>query len=198
MVEMLSQEEIRKGLSKFMGYDVENFSEPVTLSRSDFEELGREAQFEYEMSEIRMQKIANKYWFALYEFFTVPTQHCYCNRDDMYYILGMVKYVKDNQGKSFNTFYSETNTVAMIYAKYMEYEHMKVVYKELYGEDWVEQTDDQLEDMDILYKDIDRNFMVGNYFYYYRMYIYNMTSYEMMLGIKNEVVDVISKCVNRE
>ena len=179
MVDMLSQEEIYKGLSKFMGYDVENFSEPVTLSRSDFEELGREAQFEYEMSDIKMVKINNRHWFGLYEFFTVPTQHCYCNRDDMYYILGMVKYVKDNQGKSFNTFYSETNKVAIEYAIQKEYEHMELVYKKLFGEEWSGE-----KNRDVLYKAIDKEYYVGNYFYYYRMYIYNMTSYEMILGLK--------------
>ena len=185
---MFSQEEIRKGISKFVGYDVQNFEEPVALSRSDFEELGREAQFEYEMSNIKMVKIGNRHWFGLYEFFTVPTQHCYCSKDDMYYILGMVKYTKDNQGKTFNTFYSDTNKVAMTYANLMEYVHMKEVYKELFGEEWkgVEISDLSVvyDDMDILYKEIDKKYFVGNYFYYYRMYIYNMTSYELMLGIK--------------
>lgn len=201
MVGMLGQEEMRKGMSKLMGYDVQNFEEPATLSRSELEELGREAQFEYAeygMSEIKMVRINNKYWFGLYEFFTILTQHCYCNRDDIYYILGMVKYVKDNQGKSFNTFYSETNVVAMTYARFMEYVHMKMIYKELYGENWVEQMDNHLEDMDILYKKIDKEFHVGNYFYFYRMYIYNMISYEMLLGIKNNITDRISKWVEEQ
>lgn len=179
MVNMFSQEEMCKSMSKLMGYDVQNFEEPTTLSRSDFEELGREAQFEYEMSNIKMVKINNTHWFGLYEFFTVPTQHCYCSRDDMYYILGMVKYTKDNQGKTFNTFYSDTNKVAIEYAIQKEYEHMELVYEELFGEKW-----DGEKDRDILYKEIDKKYFVGNYFYYYRMYIYNMTSYELMLGIK--------------
>lgn len=191
MVEMLSQEEMCKSMSKLIGYDVQNFGEPVTLSRFELEELGREAQFEYELSGCKKLRINNEHWFGLYEFFTVPTQWCYCTKDDMYYILGMVKYTKDNQGKNFNTFYSDTNKVAITYANLMEYEHMKEVYKELFGEEWkgveISESIDLpvvYDDMDILYKEIDKNFYVGNYFYYYRMYIYNMASYELILGIK--------------
>ena len=176
---MFNQEEIRKAISKIVKCDVQNFEEPVTLSRSDFEELGREAQFEYEMSNIKMVKINNSHWYGLYEFFTVPTQHCYCTRDDMYYILGMVKYVEDNQGKSFNTFYSDINEIAITYAIGKEYEHMELVYEELFGEKW-----NGKKDRDVLYKEIDKKYFVGNYFYYYRMYIYNMTSYELILGLK--------------
>lgn len=176
---MLGQEEMRKGMSKLMGYDVQNFEEPATLSRSELEELGREAQFEYELSGCKKLRINNEYWFGLYEFFTVPTQWCYCTKDDMYYILGMVKYTKDNQGKSFNTFYSATNKTAIEYAIQKEYEHMELVYKELFGEEWNGE-----KDRDVLYKEIDKKYYVGNYFYYYRMYIYNIASYELMLGIK--------------
>lgn len=188
---MFNQEEIRKNMSKFIGCDVEKFSEPITLSRTELEELGREAQFEYELSGFNKIEINNNHWFGLCEFFTVPTQHCYCTKDDMYYILGMVKYVKDNQGKSFNTFYSDVNNVAITYARLMEYAHMIEVYKELFGEEWngvkISESSNLSsirEDMNILYKEIDKKFFVGNYFYYYRMYIYNMTSYELILGIK--------------
>lgn len=169
-----------KFTSKIMGYDVESFVEPVALSRSDFEELGREAQFEYELSDFKRVKIDNEHWFGLYEFFTVPTQHCYCTKDDMYYILGMVKYTMDNQGKTFNVFYSDINKVAIEYAIQKEYEHMEIVYKELFGEEWNGE-----KDKDVLYKELDKKYFIGNYFYWYRMYIYTMTSYELMLGLKS-------------
>lgn len=176
---MVIQEEMRKGLSKIWKYDVEKFSEPVTLSRSDFEKLGIEAQFEYELTSFEKVKINNEHWFGLYEFFTVPTQHCYCTKDDMYYILGMVKYTKDNQRKTFHTFYSNTNEIAIAYAIEKEYEHMELVYEELFGKKWSGE-----KDRNVLYNVIDKKYYLGNYFYWYRMYIYNMTYYEMILGLK--------------
>ena len=176
---MLDYKNTIKAMRDCIGADVKKFDKPVTLSRSDFEELGREAQFEYEMTSFQKVRINNTHWFGLYKFFTIPTQHCYCTKEDMYYILGMVKYTKDNQEKSFNTFYSDTDKYAIEYAMRMEYEHMELVYKELFGIEWNGE-----RDRNILYREIDKKFFVGNYFYYYRMYIYHMTSYEMILGLK--------------
>ena len=168
-----------KTMRDLIGADVENFDEPIKLSRIELERLGMEAQFEYELTSFKKVKINNEYWFGLYEFFTVPTQHCYCTKEDMYYILGMVKYTMDNQNKSINTFYSETNKNAIEYAVQKEYEHMEAVYKELFGEEWNGE-----KDRDVLYKVIDKQYCLGNYFYWYRIYIYNMTYYEMVLGLK--------------
>lgn len=176
---MFDYDDIRKSMRDLIGADVENFNKPVKLSRIELEELGREAQFEYELTSFEKTKINNKYWFGLYEFFTVPTQHCYCTKDDMYYILGMVKYTMDNQKKSIHTFYSDTNEFAIKYAIQKEYEHMELVYKELFGKEW-----NGKKNRDILYEVIDKKCILGNYFYYYRMYIYNMTYYEIILGLK--------------
>lgn len=162
-----------------MKYDIEKVTEPVQLTRTEFEKIGHGAAIEYEISDIKKVGIWGKY-FGLYQFFTVPTQHCYCTKDDMYYILGMVKYCKDNEAKSFNTFYSKGNERIIKYAFDMEYEHMKMVYKELFGKEY-----DGPKDNKILYEKLDKEYHVGNYFYYYRMYIYRMASYEHILGIKN-------------
>lgn len=122
---------------------------------------------------------------GLYEFFTVPTQHCYCKKEDMYYILGMVKYVKDCQGKSVNTFYSDVCDYAIDHAIRKEYEHMKMVYKDIFGTEWNGDKEwDGKENDKILAKEINKKVPISNYFYYYRMYIYNMTYYERLLGLK--------------
>ena len=176
---MREEDIIRKSVRDSINADVHMFNEPVKLSRTELEELGREAQFEYELTNFEKVEVNGGHWFGLYRFFTVPTQHCYCTKDDMYYILGMVKYTKDHQGKSFNTFYSDDNDDAMEYALQKEYEHMEMVYKELFGKEW-----DGKKDREILYREMDRKQLVGNYFYYYRMYMYHMKSYEKILGIK--------------
>lgn len=164
--------------------DVKKVDKPVIISRSELENLGKEAMFEYEMSDLEKKEISG-HWYGLYEFFTVPTQHCYCTKEDLYYILGMVKYVEDLQGKSVNTFYSDVCGYAIDYAIRKEYEHMKLVYKDVFGVEWSGDKEwDGKENDKILAKEINKKVSVCNYFYYYRMYIYNMTYYEMLLGLK--------------
>lgn len=43
---------------------------------------------------------------------------------------------------------------------------------------------DGKENDKILAKEINKKVPISNYFYYYRMYIYNMTYYERLLGLK--------------
>lgn len=174
----MKYEEIKEDMKEFIGADVKKFTEPVELYRSDFEKLGRKAQIEYDILKIEKITIGG-YWFGLCRFFSVDTQHCYCDKDDMHYILGMIKYVKDKQNKAVHTFYSDLDTAAIEYARQMEYKHMERVYKALFGKEWQGEKNE-----DLLYKEMDKKYLVGNYFYWYRMYIYKMRYYELLLGIK--------------
>lgn len=150
-----------------------------TLSKAQLKNLGKEAIFEYEVDDLQRYELGGEF-FGLYEFFTEETQHCHCTKNDFYYILGMVKYVKDKQGKTLNLYLSEFIEKAMEYAVQMTWRHIQKVHKDLFGTECIETDISKIEEI-FSKRGIDSS---SNYFYDYQMGQYYKRYYEIILGVK--------------